>query len=62
MGFADNASLVRRGYAAFSTGDMATLSELFADDAVWHVRVSEVWEFTTIRPVMSGSGHSPGVG
>jgi ketosteroid isomerase-like protein len=45
MGSADNASLVRRGYAAFSTGDMATLSELFADDAVWHVRVSEVWEF-----------------
>jgi ketosteroid isomerase-like protein len=26
------ANLVRRGYAAFSTGDMATLSGLFADD------------------------------
>jgi ketosteroid isomerase-like protein len=26
-----------RGYAAFSTGDMATLNDLFADDAVWHV-------------------------
>ena len=37
MGSEDNADLVRRGYAAFSTGDMATLSELFADDAVWHV-------------------------
>ena len=37
MGSEDNANLVRRGYAAFSTGDMATLNELFADDAVWHV-------------------------
>src|ERR1017187_1567108 len=37
MGAEDNADVVRRGYAAFSTGDMATLSELFADDAVWHV-------------------------
>jgi ketosteroid isomerase-like protein len=37
MGSGDNADLVRRGYAAFSTGDMATLSELFASDAVWHV-------------------------
>jgi uncharacterized protein len=37
MGSGDNADLVRRGYAAFSTGDIATLSELFADDAVWHV-------------------------
>jgi uncharacterized protein (TIGR02246 family) len=37
MGSEDNANLVRRGYAAFSTGDMAALSELFADDAVWHV-------------------------
>ena len=26
-------ALVRRGYAAFSTGDMATLSELLAEDA-----------------------------
>ena len=37
MGPDDNANLVRRGYAAFSTGDMAALSELFAGDAVWHV-------------------------
>src|ERR1039457_742214 len=37
MGPEDNANLVRRGYAAFSTGDMAALSELFAGDAVWHV-------------------------
>jgi ketosteroid isomerase-like protein len=32
-----NEDLVRRGYAAFGTGDMATLGELFADDIVWHV-------------------------
>ena len=37
MGSGDNADLVQRGYAAFSTGDIATLSELFAADAVRHV-------------------------
>jgi ketosteroid isomerase-like protein len=31
-----NEDLVRRGYAAFQSGDMATLNELFADDIVWH--------------------------
>jgi ketosteroid isomerase-like protein len=31
-----NEDLVRRGFAAFGAGDMATLSELFADDVVWH--------------------------
>ena len=36
MGSQENAELVRRGYAAFSAGDMATMNELFADDAVWH--------------------------
>jgi hypothetical protein len=33
-----NEELVRRGYAAFLSGDMATLNELFADDIVWHAR------------------------
>ena len=37
MGSEDNANMVQRGHAAFSTGDMAALSELFAGDAVWHV-------------------------
>jgi ketosteroid isomerase-like protein len=37
MGSQENAELVRSGYAAFSAGDMATLNELFAEDAVWHV-------------------------
>lgn len=37
MGATENAELVRRGYEAFNAGDLATLSELFAEDAVWHV-------------------------
>lgn len=32
-----NADLVRRAHAAFKTGDMATIRELFADDIVWTV-------------------------
>lgn len=40
-----NAALVRRGFEAFATGDMATLDELIADDAVWHA---------TGRGVLSG--------
>jgi hypothetical protein len=42
MGTADNVELVRRGYTAFNAGDMATLSDLFAEDAVWHVAGSGV--------------------
>jgi uncharacterized protein len=33
-----NVELARRGYAAFATGDMATLAELLDDDVIWHVR------------------------
>lgn len=36
MGTDENTELVRRGYEAFSAGDLATLGEMFADDAVWH--------------------------
>jgi ketosteroid isomerase-like protein len=32
-----NAQLIRSGYAAFSTGDMDTINEVFADDIVWHI-------------------------
>jgi uncharacterized protein len=32
-----NEDLVRRGYAAFRAGDLATLGELFADDVVFHI-------------------------
>lgn len=42
MGTAENVELVRRGYAAFNAGDMATLSEIFAEDAVWYVAGSGV--------------------
>ena len=31
-----NEDLLRRGYEAFGKGDMATMTELFADDIVWH--------------------------
>jgi len=33
-----NVELSRRGYDAFAKGDLATLSELIADDVTWHVR------------------------
>jgi len=33
-----NVELSRRGYDAFANADLATLTELIADDAVWHVR------------------------
>jgi len=31
-----NAETARRAYEAFSTGDMATMSELMSDEIVWH--------------------------
>lgn len=31
-----NLEAARAGYEAFAAGDMATVSELFADDIVWH--------------------------
>ncbi|GAA2135009.1 MULTISPECIES: nuclear transport factor 2 family protein [Arthrobacter] len=42
MGTAENVELVRRGYEAFNSADMATLSDMFAEDAVWHVAGSGV--------------------
>ncbi len=32
-----NAELLKKGYAAFASGDMPTMNELFAEDVVWHV-------------------------
>jgi ketosteroid isomerase-like protein len=29
--------LIRRGYAAFASGDMATLNDMFADDIEWTI-------------------------
>ena len=37
MGAAENAAIVRRGYEAFNSGDMETLTEIFDEGAVWHV-------------------------
>ncbi|MET1064326.1 MAG: nuclear transport factor 2 family protein [Arthrobacter sp.] len=42
MGAAENAELVRRGYAAFNSGDMASLGDMFAEDAVWYAAGSGV--------------------
>ncbi len=32
-----NTTLLRNGYEAFGKGDMATLTDLFSEDVVWHV-------------------------
>ncbi len=42
MGTAENVELVRRGYTAFNSGDLATLSGMFAEDAVWYAAGSGV--------------------
>jgi len=36
MGAAEDVALVRRGYEAFNTGDMDTLTELFEEGSSWH--------------------------
>ncbi|MGZ5297614.1 MAG: nuclear transport factor 2 family protein [Actinomycetota bacterium] len=36
MGDNPNAEALRKGYAAFAAGDMATVSSLFADGIAWH--------------------------
>jgi uncharacterized protein len=33
----ENAAIIRRGYEAFNSGDMNTLTEIFDDGAVWHL-------------------------
>ena len=38
MGAQEDVALVRRGYEAFSAGDMDTLRDLFTEDAVWRTR------------------------
>jgi uncharacterized protein len=32
-----NVDTMRRGYAAFSAGDMDTISSVFGDDITWHI-------------------------
>lgn len=36
MGITENVELVRRGYEAFNSGDVASLGDLFDEDVVWH--------------------------
>jgi uncharacterized protein len=33
----EHAVLIQKGFDAFAAGDMDTMDDLFADDAVWHV-------------------------
>ena len=33
----DNTTIVKRAYAAFKSGDMATLMSAYADDVTWEV-------------------------
>src|SRR6185436_1399627 len=35
MGADENAAIIRRGYEAFNSGDMETLTEIFDEGAVW---------------------------
>ena len=37
MGAEENREIVRRGYEAFNSGDVETLTELFDEGAVWHL-------------------------
>jgi ketosteroid isomerase-like protein len=36
MGAQENEAILRRGYEAFNTGDMETLTKVFSPNAVWH--------------------------
>ncbi len=36
MGASESADLIRRGYEAFNSADMETLTELFDENASWH--------------------------
>ena len=38
-----NAQTVLRGFQAFAEGDLPTMRELFAEDAVWHVGGRNRW-------------------
>src|SRR5437868_15263020 len=37
MGSDENVAIMQRAYDAFNTGDIDTLTELFDEDAVWHL-------------------------
>lgn len=54
MGAHPNAELIRRGYDAFSRGDMDALRDLIAPDAVWHVpgRSPQAGDYTGIDAIL----------
>jgi uncharacterized protein len=72
MGADENAALVRRGYEAFNSADMKTLTELFDERAVWRVpgrsslagdhegRESAFAYFGRLGQETGGRGHLPG--
>ena len=37
MGADENVAIMRRGYEAFNTGDLETLTEVFDEGMVWHL-------------------------
>ena len=55
-----NEDLVRRGYDAFSSGDMQTLRELWHPDIVWHVpgRSQISWDHRGVDAVLGYFGQT----
>ena len=63
MGADENAAVVRRGYEAFNSADMETLTEIFDESASWHTPGRSPLagdhqgrEATFVRPVCGGDG------
>ena len=58
MSAAENAESVRRGYAAFQSGDMAALTQLFAPDIRWHTngRNRTAGTFEGVQAVLESFG------
>ena len=55
-----NAETVRRGYAAFNSGDMKTLTTLFDENASWHTP-GEAQSLATTRAAARSSPNSVGM-
>jgi ketosteroid isomerase-like protein len=58
MGAAENSAAVRRGYDAFSRGDMDTLRELFTPNVKWHEngRTPTSGDFEGVDSVLANFG------
>ena len=48
-----NIELVRKGFEAFSAGDMAALGELFDSNASWRNARQAFWEATIVEEIRS---------